>query len=369
MEDMGLKSAFTGKNVWLTGHTGFKGSWLCEWLLRLGAHVHGFSLAPPTDPSLFEQLNLKERIRHETGDVRDLAAVKESLLRAQPDFVFHLAAQALVRYSYEQPIETYSTNVMGTVHVMEALRLLKKPCAAVLVTTDKCYENIEINYAYTEKDPLGGHDPYSSSKAAAEIAIGGYRRSFFANHPVRIASGRAGNVIGGGDWALNRIMPDCIRSLQIGKAIPIRNPSATRPWQHVLEPLSGYLWLAAILADPERRENHEVTAAFNFGPEQESNRTVGDLVGETLRHWPGSWKDASNPGSPHEARLLMLSTAKAKELLRWQPVWNFEKAVKKTVAWYHSVKENDTGAEGLTLRQIAEYENDALDAKLAWAQK
>ncbi len=236
---------FQGKSVWLSGHTGFKGAWLAQWLVQLGAQVHGFALPPATMPSVFEQLGLAKKIRHEIADVREADAGKKSILRVQPDFVFHLAAQALVRYSYEHPLETYATNVMGTAHVLEALRSLEKPCAAVIITTDKCYENREMEYAYAEEDHLGGHDPYSSSKGAAEIVISAYRRSFFDKSPVRIASARAGNVIGGGDWALDRIVPDCIRALQRDEAIPVRNPAATRPWQHVLEPLSGYLWLAA----------------------------------------------------------------------------------------------------------------------------
>ena len=370
MESMGLTHAFAGRSVWLSGHTGFKGSWLSEWLLHLGARVHGFSLPPPTQPSLFEQLTLSARLEHEIGDIRDPIAVQKSLLQSQPDFVFHLAAQPLVRYSYDQPLETYATNVMGTAHVLEALRYLKKPCSAVLVTTDKCYENIEADYAYTETDPLGGHDPYSSSKAAAEIVIAAYRRSFFQSHPVRIASARAGNVIGGGDWALDRIVPDCIRSLQIGEAIPVRNPSATRPWQHVLEPLSGYLWLAASLADPALTGTQlaEVTTSFNFGPDKESNRPVIDLVKETLCHWPGRWEDKSDPKAHHEARLLMLSTEKARRVLHWHPVWNFETTIARSVEWYRRVHENPAVAGDLTRQQITEYENAARAAKLAWVK-
>ena len=258
-----FSGAYRDKVVWLSGHTGFKGAWLATWLLRLGARVHGFSL-PADELSLFNQLGLESRLGHEIGDVRDIEAVKESITRVRPDFVFHLAAQALVRRSYEEPLLTYATNIMGTAHVLEALCLLNKPCAAVFVTTDKCYENRETDHAYVEEDHLGGYDPYSSSKAAAEIVISAYRRSFFGKSPVRIASARAGNVIGGGDWALDRIVPDCIRHLQKGEPIPIRNPGATRPWQHVLEPLSGYLWLAAELW----RGNTEAATAFNFGPKR-----------------------------------------------------------------------------------------------------
>ncbi|HTL74320.1 MAG TPA: CDP-glucose 4,6-dehydratase, partial [bacterium] len=353
---------------WLSGHTGFKGAWLTQWLLQLGAQVHGFALPPATTPSVFEQLQLAKKIGHEIADVRDADAVKKSILRTQPDYVFHLAAQALVRYSYEHPLETYATNVMGTAHVLEALRSLKKPCAAVIVTTDKCYENREMDYAYAEEDHLGGHDPYSSSKGAAEIVTSAYRRSFFGKSPVRIASARAGNVIGGGDWALDRIVPDCIRALQRGEAIPVRNPSATRPWQHALEPLSGYLWLAAQLYQPSTF-NPQLLSAFNFGPEKEANRNVGELVREVLKNWPGKWDDKSNPHDLHEAKLLMLSTDKAKRLLDWHPTWKFETAIARTVEWYRGVNNNAAAAESLTLQQIAEYETAAHAANIAWAAK
>lgn len=360
--------AYQGKTVWLSGHTGFKGAWLAQWLVQLGARIHGYALPPATTPSVFEQLGLGGKVEHEIGDVRDADAVKKSLLRVQPDFVFHLAAQALVRCSYEHPLETYATNVMGTAHVLEALRSLEKSCAVVIVTTDKCYENREQDYAYAEEDHLGGHDPYSSSKGAAEIVISAYRRSFFGHSPVRIASARAGNVIGGGDWAPDRIVPDCIRALQRGAAIPVRNPHATRPWQHVLEPLSGYLWLAAQLYQPSTI-NHQLASAFNFGPDKEANRNVGELVREVLNSWPGRWEDKSNPNAPHEAKLLMLSTAKAKKILHWQPAWTFETAVASTVDWYRSVNENAAVAAGLTLQQIAEYESAARSANFAWAAK
>ena len=359
--------AYQGKTVWLSGHTGFKGAWLAQWLLKLGAGVHGFALPPATMPSVFEQLGLAQKIEHEIGDVRDADAVKKSLLRVQPDFVFHLAAQALVRCSYEHPLETYATNVMGTAHVLEALRSLEKSCAAVIVTTDKCYENREQDYAYAEEDHLGGHDPYSSSKGAAEIVISAYRRSFFGQSPVLIASARAGNVIGGGDWAPDRIVPDCIRALQRGAAIPVRNPHATRPWQHVLEPLSGYLWLAAQLYQPSTL-NAQLATAFNFGPEKEANRNVGELVCEVLKSWPGRWEDQSNPNAPHEAKLLMLSTAKAKRVLHWQPTWNFETAIARTVEWYRGVNENAASAGRLTQRQITEYVVAAAKQGLPWAR-
>jgi CDP-glucose 4,6-dehydratase len=347
---------FRNRTVWLSGHTGFKGAWLAEWLLELGATVHGFALPPDTQPALFEQLDLQHRLQHQFGDIRDADEVCRSIERTQPDFVFHLAAQALVRPSYEQPVETYATNVMGTVHVLDALRALRKPCAAVFITTDKCYENREWLHGYREDDPLGGWDPYSSSKAAAEIAIAAYRRSFFQNHPVKIASARAGNVIGGGDWAKDRIVPDCIRALQQNQPIPVRNPVATRPWQHVLEPLSGYLWLAASLP-----ANPRLATAFNFGPTHEANRTVSELVQEILKHWPGRWEDKSDPTAVHEAGLLQLSIDKANALLDWSPVWNFPTAIEQTVRWYRSPSRDTTAA------QINQYTAQARNLGLPWA--
>jgi CDP-glucose 4,6-dehydratase len=359
---------FRGKTIWLSGATGFKGSWLAEWLLLLGARVHGYSLPPETTPALFNQLHLAGRITSEINNVCDPVAVRQSIETVKPDFVFHLAAQSLVRRSYEQPVETYATNVMGTIHVLEALRELKKPCAAVLITTDKCYENREWVHGYREEDPLGGHDPYSSSKAAAEIAIAAWRRSFFKNHPVKIASARAGNVIGGGDWAKDRIVPDCIRALQKKQPIPVRNPDSTRPWQHVLEPLSGYLRLAACLARPATR-NPRPASAFNFGPPRESNRTVRELVMEVLRHWPGKWKDRPEARAVHEAKLLQLSTDKAQAFLGWLPVWNFSSAIEFTMQWYRRAGKKTAPATlpRLTSAQIRQYHAAARKLKVPWA--
>ncbi|MDB6024384.1 MAG: CDP-glucose 4,6-dehydratase, partial [Verrucomicrobiales bacterium] len=310
-------SAFRGKKVFVTGHTGFKGAWLSEWLLSMGADVTGFSLAPNTSPSLFNQLGLAKRLKHIVGDIQDAKAVHKALAKAQPDFVFHLAAQALVRDSYERSLETFNVNVIGTANVLESLKGFKKPCTGIFITTDKCYENREWLHGYREEDPLGGHDPYSASKAAAEIVIHSYRRSFFQNHPVKIASVRAGNVIGGGDWAKDRIIPDCIRALQKKEAIPVRNKIATRPWQHVLEPLSGYLWLGAVLGNSKlsRWDSSLLSGAFNFGPTRDSNRSVEELVTEVFQHWPGRWEDKSDPKAVHEAKLLHLSTDKAHALL------------------------------------------------------
>lgn len=369
-----LADAFAGKTVWLSGHTGFKGSWLAQWLLDLGATVYGFALEPHTSPSLFAQLDLEHRLAHEIGDLRDAATVNASIQRAQPDFVFHLAAQAIVRTSFTEPVATYATNVMGTIHVLEALRTLDKPCAAVLVTTDKCYENQEWVHGYREDDKLGGYDPYSSSKGAMEIAIASWRRSFFSTHNVRVASGRAGNVIGGGDWATDRIVPDSIRALHLGAPVPVRNKIATRPWQHVLDPLACYLWLGAVLSRPALRPYAAdlFASAFNFGPDLNSNRTVAELVNQVLRHWPGTWEDRSDPHAVHEAKLLNLATDKAYHLLGCKPVWGFEQAIEATVSWYRAAYELPAGPSptpaliALTSRQIAQYRRDAEAVGVPW---
>jgi CDP-glucose 4,6-dehydratase len=365
-----LRDTYAGKTVWLSGHTGFKGSWLSEWLIDLGAKVHGFALAPATQPALFEQLGLAKRVNHEIGDVRDAEAVRRSIKACHPDFVFHLAAQPLVRLSYDVPVETFATNVMGTVHVLDALRSLDDKghcCAAVLVTTDKCYENKEWLHSYREDDAMGGYDPYSASKGAAEIAIHAMRRSYLETpgSPVRVASARAGNVIGGGDWAPDRIVPDCVRALTKGQAVAVRNKTATRPWQHVLEPLSGYLQLAAALAsasdfpvlDQILKQPGAASAAFNFGPNLTSNRTVADLVKEFIRHWPGEWEDRSDPAAPHEATKLNLATDKAFHTLAWQPRWDFETTIARTASWYRESINLDApeGFRELTRQQIHEY--------------
>ncbi|MBC8011653.1 MAG: CDP-glucose 4,6-dehydratase [Burkholderiales bacterium] len=405
---MSFADIYRGKRVLLTGHTGFKGAWLAEWLLSLGAEVTGFALPPPTSPSLFEQLGLAARLRHIEGDVRDLTAVRAAVAVARPDFVFHLAAQPLVRLSYEQPTETFAANVMGTANVLESVRLAADPahpCAVVAITTDKCYENREWVHSYREEDPMGGYDPYSASKGAAELVISSYRRSYFSapDSPIRLASARAGNVIGGGDWALDRIVPDCIRALAKGDSIPVRNKVATRPWQHVLEPLSGYLWLGAALAftrsgsadalssDSKARNGATVplhfpastyASAFNFGPALASNRTVAELVQEILKHWPGRWEDKSDPRALHEAKLLNLATDKSHHFLGWSPAWPFAETIAQTVGWYKDVESarTDAGKDApgrtsagapsvhtLTTGQIAAYTFAARAAGIPWA--
>jgi len=357
-----LKNHYRGKKVLLTGHTGFKGSWMAEWLLGLGADVVGIALEPTEQPALFDQLRLKDRLEHHIQDIRDAEKVSAIITNAQPDIVFHLAAQPLVRYSYDHPIETFDTNVMGTVHVLDALRKLGKPCEAVMVTTDKCYENKEVDRPYREDDPMGGHDPYSASKGACELVVSSYRRSFFnpatygQSHQIALASARAGNVIGGGDWALDRIVPDCMRTLAEERPVPVRNPHATRPWQHVLEPLGGYMVLAMHLADRSSADEFKSRCSgFNFGPDPESNRSVRELVEEVLACWPGAWEDQSNPDAVHEAGLLNLSIDKAEKLLGWMPVWNFETAIRETVRWYRGVLKQDMDALEITRNQIADY--------------
>lgn len=345
-----LHHSFEGKRVWLSGHTGFKGSWLSEWLLELGAIVHGYALAPETNPALFEQLGLADRLEHELADIRNAEAVKKSIHSFRPDFVIHMAAQPLVRRSYAIPVETYETNVMGTINALEALRTLSHGCATVIVTTDKVYHNHESGRAYEESDPLGGHDPYSSSKAMAEITTSAYRDSYFRNHAVRVASARAGNVIGGGDWADDRIVPDAMRALDQRQGIRLRNPKAVRPWQHVLEPLGGYLQLAARLAsDPS------VATSFNFGPGPDSNRSVRDLTEEILKNRKGSWEDVSEPNALHEATLLNLSINKARTILDWMPRWNFSTTVEKTVSWYRDIHNGIVTPVEMTTSQIREY--------------
>lgn len=367
---MDFEDTFKDLRVLVTGDTGFKGSWLCEWLLAEGADVYGLGLAPETEPALFKQLGLADRIHHRELDIRDAVAVRDHVGQVSPDLIFHLAAQPLVRLSYEEPVATYATNVMGTMHVLDAIRFhtreTGRSIAAVVVTTDKCYANLEWLHSYREGDPMGGHDPYSSSKGACELAIQSYRKSYFSDPlkcGVALASARAGNVIGGGDWAADRILPDCVRALQAGQAIPVRNKHATRPWQHVLEPLSGYLLLAAELwrglnAQPALQARFplaELCSAFNFGPGLDSNRTVGDLVEEVLKHWPGEWRDQTDHVAPHEASLLNLATDKAHHMLGWFSRWDFKLTIGATMDWYREVGTNTDLALSLTQNQIHHY--------------
>ena len=337
---------WAGKRILLTGHTGFKGSWLALWLTQLGAHVTGVGLEPDTTPNLFGQLDLAQRLeQHHISDIRDAEALAEIAKACQPEVVFHLAAQPLVRRSYRDPLGTWATNVQGSLHVLEALKPLQHLCAVVMVTTDKVYENQEWLYGYRENDRLGGHDPYSASKAAAELAISSWRSSFCGTDAhqtphLAIATARAGNVIGGGDWAEDRIVPDAMRALAAGQPVPVRNLDATRPWQHVLEPLGGYLRLAEAMTAAQSKEvkPNPYCEAFNFGPTLNNNRPVKELVATMLQYWAGSWIDTSEPNSPHEAGVLHLQIDKAHHQLGWNPCWGYANTIERTVNWYKAVQ-------------------------------
>ncbi|TWT52516.1 CDP-glucose 4,6-dehydratase [Rubripirellula amarantea] len=350
-----IRQTYNGKRVFLTGHTGFKGAWLSAWLRECGATIKGYSLDPPSQPSLYPQLDLDKDIESVRGDIRDADRLAASIHDFRPDFVFHLAAQSLVRRSYDEPVETFNVNAMGTVNVLEALRSYDSACSAVMVTSDKCYQNKEWMYGYRENDPLGGIDPYSCSKAMAELATSSYQQAFFSEKRIRVASGRAGNVIGGGDYAVDRIVPDCIRAITADQPISVRNPLSRRPWQHVLEPLHGYLRLAAKLESCDAGNCDGYCSGFNFGPPNESNRTVAELADAMTNHWKGSWKDCSSNNNPHEAKLLSLVADKANHMLGWRNVWNFEETIKETLSWYRRVSEHESAA-AVTLEQIHRFE-------------
>lgn len=339
------------KRVLVTGHTGFKGAWLSELLLARGAIVSGVALPPEERNSLFEQLALSDRMGSAILDIRDAAALARSVEAFEPEIVLHLAAQSLVRRSYQDPVANWATNVMGTVHLLDATRRLNAPVTVVVVTTDKVYENFEWAYAYRENDPLGGYDPYSASKAATELVSTSWRRSF-GGDGLKIATARAGNVIGGGDWAQDRLLPDIIRALQVGKPVEIRNPAAIRPWQHVLDPLFGYLQLAekAYGAAGEAYQS-----SYNFGPEPMDVVTVRELAETILQHWPGKWIDASDANAVHESGRLALSIDKARHELGWTPVWRFNEAIVRTVEWYRLVDGGKDAAD-ITRDQIAAFE-------------
>jgi len=355
--------AFRGRPVLVTGHTGFKGSWLSLWLTRLGARVSGYALPPPTRPSLFEAGGVRSRLAdHREADIRDRPALRAALAAAAPDVVFHLAAQPIVRRSYAAPLETFDVNVMGTAALLDAVRELGLRCAVVVVTSDKCYENRESSRPRRESDRLGGDDPYSASKAAAEIVVESYRRSFFppgdaARHGVLLATARAGNVVGGGDWAEDRIVPDCVRALGDARPVAVRNSGSRRPWQHVLEPLAGYLTLADALLGPEAPRFAE---AWNFGPRPDDEATVREVVEAFLGEWgDGTWAERPEPGAPAEAARLRLSIDAAVERLGWSPRWALDETVRRTARWYR--RHADTGAapgamEEACLAEIADYE-------------
>jgi len=323
---------YKGKRVLVTGDTGFKGSWLSLWLRELGADVAGFALATVREDDHYNQLGLGGMIRHVTGDIRDLNALNDAFAGFKPEILFHLAAQSIVRVSYDAPKETFDTNVGGSVNVLEAVRAAPSLRSVVYVTSDKCYRNNEWLWGYRENDVLGGHDPYSASKAAAELIFSSYVDSFLSRREgIGAASVRAGNVIGGGDWSQARIVPDCIRALREGRPVEIRNPNSTRPWQHVLEPLAGYLLLGARLYDDPKA----FSGAWNFGPDDDAVRTVGELAEKIVERWgAGSLKISPSANAPHEARLLRLNCEKARALLKWRPRWDFTTTVNETVDWY-----------------------------------
>lgn len=365
-----FNNVYNGKRVFVTGHTGFKGSWLSAWLLKLGAHVAGYSDCVPTQPSIFEETGLSSKLKHIVGDVRDLESLRNAITEFRPDFIFHLAAQPIVSVSYKDPLGTISTNVLGTANVLEVLRELEHECVAVLITSDKCYENVEWIWGYRETDHLGGRDIYSGSKGAAEVIIHSYYYSFFKNgkSPVRLASARAGNVIGGGDWAQDRIVVDCMKNWSAGQPVEIRSPNATRPWQHVLEPLSGYLALGEALT-----KNPDLAGeSYNFGPRAEQNRTVLELLKDLRTHWDnGRAEDAYTVTDNipfHEAGLLKLNCDKALFDLRWEATLKYADCVKFVSEWYYAYYNKKADMFELTNAQIVEYEEHAQSRGIQWAK-
>lgn len=360
-----LREAYAGKRVLVTGDTGFKGAWLVHWLLELGADVTGLAL-PAEAQTLFSATDLGARYAHADGDIRDGGVCRDAV-SAKPEVIFHLAAQALVRPSYESPLETFATNVMGTANLLDAVREAGRPTAVVVVTSDKCYENSEWAHAYRENDPLGGHDPYSASKGACELVCASYRRSFLSAMGVKLATARAGNVVGPADWSTARIVPDVMRALFAGEPVVIRSPASVRPWQHVLEPLSGYLWLGAKLLG---ESGASFAKPYNFGPHPESCRSVADLVrGTHSSLGRGEWRDASDGSHPHEAKLLKLAIDLAVAELRWRPVWGFEETLSRTARGYVALQHasDALAATAVVADEIAAYTAAAREAGVAWA--
>ena len=362
-----FKDTFKNKKVLITGHSGFKGSWLSLWLKKLGAEVYGLSNGIPTKPSNFEALSLDKEIDNIFCDVKEYGKLKKIIHEINPDFVFHLAAQSIVGKSFKEPLETFCTNTLGTINLLESLLQLTKQCTAIIITSDKCYENKEWIWGYRENDLLGGKDPYSASKAAAEIAIRSYFYTFFkSNSPIRIGITRAGNVIGGGDWASGRLVPDCMRSWSRNESVKIKNPTSTRPWQHVLEPLSGYLLLAQNLNNENTNLNGD---AFNFGPSNSQNKNVGDVVSYMSEIWQGSkWEITEDKSkSFKECSLLKLNCDKAIDILGWSPVWDYKATILETVNWYKNFYlEKDLSPREFSLNQISYYEELASKKGLLW---
>ncbi|MBC7490414.1 MAG: CDP-glucose 4,6-dehydratase [Glaciimonas sp.] len=352
-------NAYRNRSVLVTGHTGFKGSWLVLWLQMMGAKVTGISLPPETLPNHWGLLGLD--VESHYIDIRNEELIRQKIVETKPEIVFHLAAQPLVRRSYRKPLETWATNVMGTANVLDACRQVEELAAIVVVTTDKCYENKEWVWGYREIDPLGGHDPYSASKGGSELVAGSYRRSFFnAPSSPLLATARAGNVIGGGDWSEDRLIPDLVRSVEAGKSLEIRSPNATRPWQHVLECLSGYLMLGQKLLEG----NKTCADAWNFGPDREGNRQVKQVLAALKADWPSVEWNCSETPQPHEAQLLHLDSGKAREILSWRPVWSFDESVEATADWYRAWLDRKAV---ISLEQLHRYINFAEKRGLTWA--
>lgn len=344
------KNFWKGRRVFITGHTGFKGSWISLWLFSLGAEVKGYALDSPTTPSLFNEAKVFSLIDSQIGNITDQLALHESMTSFNPDILIHMAAQPLVRYSYNSPIETFEVNVIGTAKVLEVARSCKNLKAILNITTDKCYENDERIEGYKEDDPMGGYDPYSSSKGCAELVTSSYRRSFLQDQNIALASVRAGNVIGGGDWANDRLIPDILRSFEKNESVKIRNPKATRPWQHVLEPLSGYL----VLAQKLYTMGHEYAEGWNFGPNYCDIKPVDWILDEMVSKWPNSSWHLDNESNPHEAGFLKLDISKAKSRLGWEPVWGLSYTIEKIIAWHKSWLDKDDMQE-VSLSEIKEY--------------
>ena len=362
---------FKNKTVFVTGHTGFIGSWLVLWLQSLGAKVIGYSLEPPTKPSLFETLSLENEITHIIGDIQDKQNLSDNIEKHKPEIVIHLAAQSLVRASYEDPSETFQTNILGAVNILDSIRKLDYVKACVVMTSDKCYQNLDANSFHKETDPLGGNDPYSASKGAAEIITNSFRNSFFnteKNHDKNtgIASVRAGNVIGGGDWARDRIIPDCITALTTEKKIRVRNPSSIRPWQFVLEPISGILWLSSKLYTNPKT----YSTAWNFGPNQTNKITVEKIVQNIIKIWNrGDWVDVSKESKDQsiESVSLLLDSTKALNSLEWKTIYSLETAINETISWYKSYYNNHVSMRELSINQIEQYSKKANQMNIAWA--
>lgn len=353
MAQMAVSREFwAGRRVFLTGHSGFKGGWLALWLSELGAEVRGYSLAPGTEPALHDCVRLGERVAGQFADIRDPEQLTQSLLAFRPEVVLHLAAQPLVRESYRSPAQTYATNVTGTLNVLEAVRQCDAVRAVVVVTSDKCYENREWMWPYREQDALGGHDPYSSSKACVELLCASWRQSFLRERGVALATARAGNVIGGGDWADDRLLPDILRTWTAGQTLTVRYPGAVRPWQHVLDPLQGYLLLAQALLE----QGQAMAQAWNFGPDSEGTASVGEVVQGMAKAWPGEarWQVESN-AQPHEAGLLTLDSSKARQQLGWRPRWNLEQALQRTLQWHRAWRDGQD-MQQYSRAQIADHE-------------